>query len=454
MSVATDDICFPDHFLWGAATSAYQIEGSPRADGAGASNWHRFAHTPGRTFRGQTGDVACDHYVRHADDIELMANLGLQAYRFSLSWSRILPDGYGSVNAAGLDFYARLIDALLARNIQPCVTLFHWDLPAPLEDRGGWLNHDMASWFSDYARIVFKALGDRVPLWATLNEPWVVLDAGYLHGVHPPGHRDATVLPVVAHNLMCAHGAAVQAYRAEAQQAIGIVVNIEPKEPVTHSALDVAATARVDAYMNRQFLDPIFLACDPEELRDLYGDRWPEFPTDDAQLISEPCDFVGLNYYTRGVVRHDVNAPLVRASSAHQDGALHTDVGWEVHAASFTRALCWLKQRYGNIAIYVTENGAAFPDAPTPHAGIVEDSLRVDYYRHHLRALHSAIQQGVDVRGYFAWSLLDNFEWSHGYSKRFGIVHVDFDTQRRTPKASAHFYRDVIRTNGRALGGT
>ena len=259
------DFAFPADFLWGAATSAYQIEGSPLADGAGESNWHRFAHTPGRMQDGATGDVACDHYRRFHDDVALMHEIGLQAYRFSIAWTRILPEGRGRVNRAGLDFYSRLVDALLAHGIQPCVTLYHWDLPAALDDRGGWVNPDSAGWFGDYAHVVFRALGDRVSLWTTLNEPWVVADAGYLHGVHPPGSRRPADVPHVSHNLLRAHGMAVQAYRSDGHGRIGIVVNIEPKDPASETAADREAAARSDAYMNRQYLDALFFGEYPQE---------------------------------------------------------------------------------------------------------------------------------------------------------------------------------------------
>jgi beta-glucosidase len=440
---------FPKDFLWGAATSAYQIEGSPLADGAGPSNWHRFAHTPGCTLGDATGDVACDHYRRYAKDVEFMQWLGLNAYRFSLAWGRVLPAGRGAVNPAGLDFYARLIDELLERGIQPCVTLFHWDLPAALEDRGGWLNPDIVHWFADYARTALRAFGDRVPLWTTINEPWVITDAGYLHGVHAPGHRSVFEAPIAAHHLLCAHGAALQACRAEARCRMGLVVNLEPKEPASRTAVDVAASARADAYMNRQFLDPVLRGSYPAELPEIFGPAWPDVPPDEMALIRQPLDFLGINYYTRAIVRHDDTALPVRASAVPQP--CDTTTGWEAHPQSLTRALVWVKQRYGDIPLYVTENGAAFHDPQHALHDRVDDPQRVQYYREHLRAVIAAMRQGVDLRGYFVWSLLDNYEWASGYSHRFGLFHVDFETQRRTPKASAHFYRDVIRTRGRVL---
>ncbi|HET9013228.1 MAG TPA: GH1 family beta-glucosidase [Gemmatimonadaceae bacterium] len=445
---------FPDSFLWGASTSAYQIEGSPLADGAGPSIWQRFAHSPGRTVNGDSGDVACDHYRRFADDVALMGELGLQAYRFSIAWSRILPEGTGKVNRAGLGFYERLVDALLAAGITPNATLFHWDLPAALDDRGGWLNRDVADWFGDYARVVFAALGDRVPMWATLNEPWVVTDGGYLHGALAPGHKNLFEAPIASHNLMRAHGMGVQAFRAESRAGqVGLVVNLEPKDPATDSAEDARAAQRGDAYMNRQYLDPVFKGSYPDEMRDIFGAAWPDFPATDFALIGQPIDFLGINYYTRGVVRDDPTALPVRIAYVRQPEHAYTETGWEVHPPSLTRTLLWVTERYGRIPLYVTENGAAFYDAPHAIDGAVNDPLRVWYYREHLKACREAIAHGADLRGYFAWSLLDNYEWSLGFSKRFGIVHVNYATQERTPKASALYYRDVIRSNGESLGG-
>lgn len=442
---------FPADFLWGAATSAYQIEGSPLADGAGPSIWHRFAHTPGRIQNGDTGDVACDHYRRYRDDVSLMSELGLQAYRFSVSWARVLPEGRGAVNPAGLDFYERLVDSLLERGIEPMLTLYHWDLPAALDDRGGWLNPDVADWFADYARTVFRRLDGRVKLWATLNEPWVVTDGGYLHGALAPGHRNRFEAPIASHNLLRAHGAAVRVYREEGEHQIGLVANLEPKYPASDSAEDLAATARADAYMNRQYLDPVFLGAYPNEMADVFGAAWPRWPEEDFALIREPIDFLGVNYYTRNVTRCDTGAWPLRAAPVPQRRATHSETGWEVYPRGLTDVLVWVKDRYGNPRVYVTENGAAFYDPPVVAGDELSDPLRVDYLRAHLRAVREAITEACNVRGYFAWSLLDNLEWSLGFSKRFGLVHVDFETQRRTAKASAHFYSRVIATHGASL---
>jgi beta-glucosidase len=442
---------FPKGFLWGAATSAYQIEGSPLADGAGASIWHRFAHTPGRTRDGATGDIACDHYRRHREDVALMRELGLGAYRFSLSWSRILPDGVGTVNPRGVGFYSGLIDLLLAAGIQPFITLFHWDLPAVLDDKGGWLNPASVEWFAEYARVAFEAFGDRVSLWATINEPLSVAQAGYLRGVHAPGHRSAAEAARVAHRLLCAHGAAVQVARAAGPYRIGIVLNLEPQDPASDDPADVAAAQRMDTYTNRQFLDPLFLGRYPAAMRRILGRAWKDAPERDLALIREPLDFLGVNYYTRRVVRHDGAAPPLRASAVHVPGHPYTPRGWEIYPQGLLRVVRDLEDRYGNMPLYITENGAAFEDPPHAVGDVVDDPLRVQYLREHLAAAQEALPLRVDLRGYFVWSLLDNFEWQHGYSMRFGLVHVDFETQRRTLKSSGRFYSEVIRTNGAAL---
>jgi len=441
---------FPADFLWGAATSAYQIEGSPLADGAGPSIWHEFAHTPGRTCDGNTGDVACDHYRRYRDDVALMGELGLNAYRFSASWSRVLPEGRGRVNPPGLGFYERLVDALLEQGIQPMLTLYHWDLPAALDRLGGWLNPDSAHWFADYAQLLFRALDDRVKLWVTLNEPWVVVDGGYLHGVLAPGQRNLFAAPRASHHLLRAHAAAVQAYRATGRHQIGLVVNLEPKYPATETTEDLAATMRADAYWNRQYLDPVFLGAYPPELGEIFGAAWPAFPAADLDFIRQPLDFLGVNYYSRQVVRHDPQDWPLQAARVRQPQQTYTSLDWEVYPPGLTDLLEWVAHRYGPLPLYITENGAAFYDPP--HAtGRVDDPLRQRYLRDHLRAALEARQKGVDLRGYFAWSLLDNFEWAHGYSPRFGLVHVDYATQQRTIKGSGRFYAKVIHSQGAAL---
>jgi beta-glucosidase len=445
---------FPADFLWGAATASYQIEGSPLADGAGPSIWHRFSHTPGNTVNGDTGDVACDHYRRYESDVALMRELGLKGYRLSIAWGRVFPEGKGRVNQAGLDFYSRLIDKVLEAGITPNVTLYHWDLPAALDDRGGWLNPDIADWFGDYAATMFDALADRVPMWATLNEPLIITDAGYMNGNLAPGHRNLYEVPIVSHNLLRAHGRGVQAFRARGAKGsrVGIVPNFEPKYPASTSDEDNRAAERADAYWNRHYLDPIFLGAYPEQLIEMFGDAWPKQNANDMDLISQPIDFVGVNYYSRSVIKHDDASPPFSLRAVKQEAAPHTDMGWEVFPDGLTQILTWIKERYGDIPLYVTENGSAFADPPQAIGGKVDDPLRKDYMREHLKAIRRAMLQGVNLRGYFAWSLLDNYEWSYGYSKRFGIVHVNYETQERTIKSSGRFYSEVIASNGAMLG--
>jgi beta-glucosidase len=441
---------FPTEFLWGAATSAYQIEGSPLADGAGESIWHRFSHTAGKIADGSNGDVACDHYRKFHEDVRLMRELGLGAYRFSASWPRVLPSGTGRVNQAGLDFYSRLVDALLEHGIHPFLTLYHWDLPAALEDRGGWANPQIADWFGEYARTMHRALGDRVTMWATINEPWVVMDQGYVEGRHAPGRRDMAEAAAVSKNLLRAHGSAAAALRAEGAQQVGIVVNLVPIHAASASAADRAAAARLDAYLNRHFLDPPLRGEVPAELADVFGAAWRDWTDEELRQVRQQVDFVGVNYYLRLVVRDDAAAGAARARAVRQENCPYTAMEWEIFPEGLTDTLIWLRERYGNLPVYVTENGAAFDD----HWGgapVVADPQRVEYLRSHLQAARRAIEAGVNLGGYFVWSLLDNFEWQCGYGKRFGIVYVDFATQRRVPKTSAFYYRDVIRTGGAAL---
>ncbi len=455
-SSVPSSVTFPEGFLWGAATAAHQIEGSPLADGAGPSIWTRFAHTPGMTFNGDTGDVACDHYNRWKQDVAMMRELGLKAYRFSVSWSRILPDGIGRVNQAGIDFYSNLVDELLANGIEPLLTLYHWDMPAALDDKGGWLNRDCAEWFAEYAEVLYRALDGRVKKWVTLNEPWVVTDGGYLHGALAPGHRSKYEAPIASHNLMRAHGAAVKAYRAIGKHEIGLVVNIEPKYPASESAADMAAVRRAHAYMNEQYLHPALLGHYPPELKEIFGDAWPDWPAADYDLIKQPLDFVGINYYTRSVTKAAESYPL-NTGVVRQPLGTYSETGWEVFPQGLTDLLLWFKHTYGDLPLYITENGAAFFDPPTAHVDPesgerrVRDPLRMDYLRKHLGAIHDAIQQGVDIRGYMLWSLMDNLEWSLGYSKRFGMVHVNYVTLERTPKDSARWYSKVIASNGASL---
>ncbi len=443
---------FPENFLWGAATAAYQIEGSSMADGAGESIWDRFSHTPGKMLNGDTGDVACDHYNRWREDIELMTRLNLQAYRFSVSWSRVMPEGRGRINAKGLDFYDRLIDGLLEKGITPLCTLYHWDLPAALDDRGGWLNPDIADWFADYGQVLFEKFDGRVKTWGTINEPWVIVDGGYLHGALAPGHNSAFEAVIAGHNVLRAHGAAVRRYREVGKHDIGIVLNIEPKYPASDKPEDEAARRRAEAQMNRWFLDPLMGRGYPEELKDVYGEAWREFPKEDFDLIATPTDWMGLNWYTRAVPENAPDAWPTRSRPVPQTQHAKTETGWEVYPPAFTDTLVWLaEQTGGTLPLMVTENGSAWYDPPHAINGRIHDPMRVDYLQNHLKAMHDAIQLGVPLKGYMAWSLLDNLEWSLGYAKRFGITHVNFKTQERTIKDSGLLYAEVIKTNGQVL---
>ena len=448
----TDIVEFPKDFLWGVATSAYQIEGCTLADGAGPNIWHRFSHSPGMTVAGATGDIACDHYNRYADDVALMAELGLDAYRFSLAWARLLPKGRGRMNPKGLGYYDRLIDLLLERHIRPFVTLYHWDLPLALEDKGGWLNDDTARWFGDYADLAFRAFSDRVPYWMTINEPAIIMEKGYVTGVYAPGHRNAAEAPVVARNLLRAHGYAVSAYRDRGDGCIGIAVNIQPKYPATDSPGDKQAASRANAWRNLQFLDAILLGKTPDELPEMFGRDWKALSDEDLKVIHQPIDYVGVNYYTRVVVGEDAESLPLRARGVQQ-ASTSTLIGWEVYPGGLTEALKSLHERYDGVSIYITETGAAFKDPVGTDGEDVPDPQRVEYFRAHIRAALQAIQEGVDLRGFFAWSLLDNFEWNSGYTMPFGIVQVDFETQERRVKASGRFLAEVARSNGSTVVG-
>lgn len=429
-----DSNTFPPGFVWGAATAAYQIEGAWNADGKGESIWDRFSHTPGKVWQGHTGDVACDHYHRYPSDIALMQELGLQAYRFSISWPRVLPRGRGALNTAGLDFYDRLVDAMLTARITPFATLYHWDLPQALQDPGGWARRDTTGYFADYAALMVQRLGDRVHAWTTFNEPWCVAFNGHESGEHAPGLRDRATALQVSHHVLLAHGLAVQAMRAtRADVQAGIVLNLWPVEVVGD---DEAALAEVEPTWQRNsswFLDPLYRGQYPAEALAAYAAAAPTISANDMAVIAQPIDFMGVNYYNRMTV--GARGPI--------GGAEYTEMDWEVYPQGLTHLLQRLHREYRLPPLYITENGAAFRDTLTAE-GRVPDARRQAYIHQHLAALRQAMADGVDVRGYFVWSLMDNFEWAHGYGKRFGIIHVDYDTQVRTIKDSGHWYRQVI----------
>jgi beta-glucosidase len=446
---------FPPGFAWGAATSSYQIEGAVTEDGRGPSIWDTFSHAPGKTVNGDTGDVACDHYHRWADDIDLMASYGLNAYRFSVAWPRIQPTGRGAANQKGIDFYRRLVDRLVERGIRPMATVYHWDLPQPLQDDGaGWQNRDTVERFAEYAAIVYDALGDGVAWWITHNEPWVVAMVGHRLGRHAPGLHDLDAELRVAHHLLLSHGRAVEAYRASGRTApIGITLNLYPTFPERETDADRAAASLADAYGNRWYLDPVFRGSYPHELLEWLTARRPmEFIRDgDVASVAQPIDFLGVNYYSRTVARaprDGETGELPFAPSSQRSPEIkRTEMDWEITPRGLTELLTRIHADYGAPPIYITENGAAFNEGPSAD-GQIHDARRVEFMRDHLAALEAAIDRGVDVRGYFTWSLLDNFEWGEGFSQRFGITYVDYATQQRTPKDSARWYAEVARRNG------
>ncbi|MGW0501569.1 GH1 family beta-glucosidase [Micromonospora sp. NPDC003241] len=453
------ELSFPENFLWGAATAAYQIEGAARDDGRGDSIWDTFSRTPGKVHAGHTGDVACDHYHRYADDVAMMAELGLQAYRFSVSWPRIQPDGSGPVNPRGLDFYDRLTDALLGRGIDPIVTLYHWDLPQTLQDRGGWTDRDTAEHFATYATAVHTRLGDRIDTWTTLNEPWCSAYLGYGNGVHAPGVQDAGAAFSAVHHLLLAHGLATQALRSRGAARVGITLNPADVQPAdADSAADAAAVRLVDGLHNRIFLDPLLVGGYPDDVREHVARLVePTFVRDgDEKIIAAPIDLLGINYYSPTYVAGRPDGGGGGGAYPGTEGAVEflpavgplTDMGWMIEPAGLTRLLERIAADYPGVPLLITENGAAFPDKTADPSSPLQDSDRIAYLDGHLRAAHEAIARGVDLRGYLVWSLLDNFEWAEGYRKRFGIVHVDYLTQRRTPKSSARWYQEVISRNG------
>jgi beta-glucosidase len=429
---------FPTDFVWGAATAAYQVEGAARADGRGESIWDRFSHTPGRVRNGDTGDVACDHYHRYRGDVALMADLGLSAYRFSVSWPRVIPGGRGPVDPVGLDFYDRLVDELLARGIAPYATLYHWDLPQTLEDAGGWPDRSTAHAFADYASVVAGRLGDRVGHFATINEPHIVSDHGYRTGEHAPGRVEPDAAVAAAHHLLLAHGLGVQAIRAQAPaSSAGIVLNFEPKHPATRHMLDQEAAVVAHDQFNRWYLDPIVQRGYPEDGLRAWAWGQQEVLDGDMEVIATPIDFLGVNYYSRQIVRSPLLPPVESASGER------TDMGWEVYPQGLTEVLQFAASRTRDLPIYITENGAAYDlDGVDP----TRDPERVDFLRRHLDAALAALELGVPLRGYFVWSMLDNFEWSRGYACRFGIVHVDFETLDRRVRDSGRFLAAVAET--------
>ncbi len=444
---------FPADFAWGAATAAYQIEGAVAEGGRGPSIWDTFAHTPGRVLRGETGDIACDHYHRWESDLDLIAELGLTAYRLSLSWSRLQPQGQGPLNPEGIAFYRRLLVALRERGVRPFVTLYHWDMPQPLEDAGGWPVRSMAERFADYADLVVAELGDVANDWITVNEPWCSAFLGYGEGRHAPGRRSEADAVAAAHHLNLAHGLAVARMRERRPGLrIGLTHIITDIVAASASAADQAAVTRLDANNNLMFLDPVLRGGYPASvyaLYDTFGLR--ELVRDeDETIIAAPIDFLGVNHYQQVVVSHDDNVPGLRARVVAAEPST-TSLRWSVKPESLRNVLVRVAREYPPLPLYVTENGASFDDY-VDHSGRVNDPDRIDYLRGYFQAAAAAIREGVDLQGYFVWSLMDNFEWAEGYSKRFGLIYVDYHTLRRTPKASAGWYRDLIARHTRTVG--
>lgn len=462
-------VSFPPTFLWGSATAAYQVEGAHDADGRAPSIWDTFSKTPGAVHAGHTGDVACDHYRRYREDVALMKSLNLKAYRFSVSWSRVMPDGV-TVNLAGLQFYSDLVDELLAAGIIPWLTQYHWDLPQALEDSGGWTNRATAEAFERYTLVLHEALGDRVRHWTTLNEPWCAAFLGYANGHHAPGRTEPSAALAAAHHLLLGHGLATRALRKrDPDLELGLTLNFTDYRPADpDSDGDRDAVRRLDGAFNRFFVEPLMHGAYPADVLEDQAGLWPAglVQPGDLEIISTPIDVLGVNFYTGELLTgvEPAQAPAAAAAarasgqpnpnvgSEHVDsvprGLPQTAMGWEVYPQALRDLLIRLHTDYthqAGVALYVTENGAAYDDVVGPE-GRVEDSERLDYIRRHLQAVHAAMQDGADVRGYFVWSLLDNFEWAFGYDKRFGIVHVDYQSQQRTPKASAHWYAQVART--------
>jgi beta-glucosidase len=443
---------FPEGFVWGVATSAHQIEGAFDEGGRGESIWDRFAATPGTIADGSDASIACDHYHRWRQDIDLMLRLGVGAYRFSIAWPRILPDGSCPVNEAGLDFYDALVDALLENGIRPFATLYHWDLPQALQDRGGWGARETAEAFAKYAATVTRRLGDRVKNWITHNEPWCIATLGHEEGEHAPGHRDPAEALRVSHHVLLSHGLAAEVIRRNAPGAeVGIVLNLVPVWPLRTDEADREAARRFDGLFNRWYLDPLFRGRYPADVGEgrmhrghLDGRDLPLVVEGDLDAISTRLDFLGVNYYSRVVIRAGADGEPVPVAMVPKEEL--TDMGWEVYPKGLHELLLRIHGEYGPKNIYITENGAAFPDDAQTD-GRIHDRRRINYLRAHVTAAHRAIADGVPLRGYFVWSLIDNFEWAHGYTKRFGLYRVDYSTQRRIARDSSFWYHDVVTTN-------
>lgn len=440
---------FPRDFIWGSATASYQIEGAFNEDGKGESIWDCFSHSPGKIQNNDTGDVACDHYHRYKDDVKLIKEIGLNSYRFSISWPRLFPNGSGKLNEKGMDFYKRLTNLLLENGIKPAVTLFHWDLPQKLQDNGGWTNRETIKHFEEYSHSVFNTLGDVVPMWFTHNEPFVVAFLGYMLGIHAPGACDPALMLSVSHNLLLSHGKVVSLFRGmNLKGKVGIALNLSTKYPSSQNEEDRIAAYTSDGVLNRWFLDPLFKGCYPVDILEHYQKRNIPFSynEEDLKIITQPIDFLALNYYSPEFIKYDETNDFIGINDQLASFE-KTEMDWIVYPRGLYDLLKRLETDYGKIDLIISENGAAYNDA-VDKDGNIRDNNRINYLHEHLLACHQAIEEGVNLKGYYLWSLMDNFEWSYGYSKRFGLIHVDFDTLKRTIKQSGYWYKNVIQNNG------
>lgn len=430
------------NFIWGVATSSFQIEGATHEGGRGPSIWDTFCKVPGKVANGDTGDVACDHYHRYNEDLDLMKWMGVDAYRFSVAWSRVLPNGVGAINNAGLDFYDRIVDGALERGIQPWLTMYHWDLPQALQDRGGWNNREIVGWFEEYADVLTSRLGDRVKHWMTLNEPLCSAWIGHLYGDMAPGITDLQTALNASHHLLMSHGIASQITRSNVKDAkVGIVINVTPAVPATDSEDDHRAATLADGFDNRWFLNPVFGQPYPADVIEALG-KSPQIAAGDMTLINQPMDFLGVNFYFRQTISSNPQGSPLPIKNIRRDNVKRTAMDWEVHAPAFEEILTRIHRDYKPREMYITENGSAWNDVMV--AGEIDDQERINYLQSHLEAMFAAEKLGAPICGYFAWSFMDNFEWAYGYDKRFGLVYVDYNSQKRTPKKSAHFYRNLL----------
>ena len=438
---------FPDNFLWGAATSSYQIEGAWKADNKSMSIWDDFCRKPGAIYNGDRGDTACEHYYRYEEDIEIIRKLGFSAYRFSVSWPRIMPKGYGEPNEKGIEFYKELISLLNKNNIEPFLTLYHWDLPLDLQKEGGWENRKTVDYFVEYAKYLFKEIGDSVSYWATINEPFIVSMVGNYWGIHAPGIKNPKTAFQVAHNLLLAHGYTVNVFREMKMKGkIGIVLNMPDIHSASENMEDKLATKIKEGLINKWYTEPIFRGTYPKFISEFLKKKgiFPEVQADDLRYINTPIDFLGLNYYSRSVIKYSINDSVLEFDWAEVTGE-KTDLGWEIYPEGLLNILKWLNNEYKGIPIYITENGAAFNDHIVNNK--VNDIKRIDFFKKHFIEAYKAIQAGVNLKGFFVWSLLDNFEWSWGYSKRFGIIYIDYKTQKRIIKESGLWLKEIIKNN-------